>query len=198
VRTGPSNHVYVAFNDLGASGGKTASVNVSVNGGANYTTVTLDRFGGSAPGAAQDDPAVRLAVNGSRVYAVFDRWTATVENDANGQRYTSDLVIVRSDNAGGDGFNVIGSGGNGVTAATHTGVFVKAQNTPLTIGQERIAGGDLAIAVDPNNDDHVVVAYTDAPGANGAGVVQLVVTESFDGGVDWTQKVSTPSSSRSG
>jgi hypothetical protein len=52
----------------------------------------------------------------------------------------------------------------------------------LTIGQERIAGGDIAIAVDPNNANHVVVAYTDAPGDNGAGVVQLVVTESFDGG----------------
>jgi hypothetical protein len=199
VRTGPSNHVYVAFNDLGASGGKTASVNVSSTGGTSYTTVTLDRIGGSAPGAAQDDPAVRLAVNGSRVYAVFDRWTATVENDANGQRYTSQLVVVRSDNGGADGFTAIGGGGNGVTAAAnHTGVFADAQNTPLTIGQEQIAGGDLAIAVDPNNTDHVVVAYTNAPGANGAGVVQLVVTESFDGGVDWTQKVSTPSASRSG
>jgi hypothetical protein len=198
VRTGPSDHVYVAFNDLGASGGKTASVNVSPTGGTSYTTVTLDRIGGSAPGAAQDDPAVRLAVNGGRVYAVFDRWTSTVENDANGQRYNSDLVIVRSDNGGADGFTAIGAGGNGITAANHIGVFADAQNTPLTIGQERIAGGDLAIAVDPNNADHVVVAYTNAPGPNGAGVVQLVVTESFDGGVDWTQKVSTPSSSRSG
>jgi hypothetical protein len=198
VRTGPSDHVYVAFNDLGASGGKTASVNVSVSGGTSPTTVTLDRIGGSAPGAAQDDPAVRLAVNGSRVYAVFDRWTGTVENDANGQRYNSQLVIVRSDNGGADGFTALGGGGNGVTAATHIGVFADAQNTPLTIGQERIAGGDIAIAVDPNNANHVVVAYTDAPGNNGAGVVQLVVTESFNGGVDWTEKVSTPSSSRSG
>src|SRR5436309_8066168 len=195
VRAGPSIHVYVAFNDLGASAGKTASVNVSTTGGTSPTTVTLDRIGGSAPGAAQDDPAVRLAVNGSRVYAVFDRWTGTVQNDANGQRYNSQLVIVRSDNAGGDGFTALGSGGNGVTAASHIGVFADARNTPLTIGQERIAGGDLAIAVDPNNDNHVVVAYTNAPGANGAGVVQLVVTESFDGGVDWTQKVSTPASS---
>jgi len=76
IRTGPSNHVYVAFNDLGQFGpgnGRTASVNVSTDGGSNYTTVRLDRVGGSAPGAAQDDPAVRVAVNGSRVYAVFDR-----------------------------------------------------------------------------------------------------------------------------
>jgi hypothetical protein len=163
IRTGPSNHVYVAFNDLGQFGpgnGRTASVNVSTDGGSNYTTVRLDRVGGSAPGAAQDDPAVRVAVNGSRVYAVFDRWTGTVENSANGNRFNSDLVVVRSDNGGMDGFTALGTGGNGVTAATHIGVFANAQNTVLTVGQERIAGGDLAIAVDPNNADHVVAAST--------------------------------------
>jgi len=40
-----------------------------------------------------------------------------------------------------------------------------------------------------------VVAYTDAPGANGAGVIQLVVTESFNGGATWTSKFATSSSS---
>ena len=199
LRTGPSDHVYVAFNDLGQfnppGNGRTASVNVSVNGGANYTTVTLDRVG--AP-AGQDDPAVRVAVNGSRVYAVFDRWTGTVENSANGSRFNSQLVVVRSDDGGADGFTALGMGGNGVTAATHIGVFSNTRNTALTLGQERIAGGDLAIAVDPNSANHVVVAYTDAPGANGAGVVQLVVTESFNGGATWTQKFTTPAATRSG
>src|SRR5262249_55752341 len=56
----------------------------------------------------------------------------------------------------------------------------------------------LAIAVDPNNANHVVVAYTDAPGANGAGIIQLVVTESFDGGMNWAPKFRTSSSIRSG
>jgi hypothetical protein len=198
IRTGPSNHVYVAFNDLGQfnpGNGRTASVNVSTDGGSNYTTVSLDRVGAAV---GQDDPAVRVAVNGSRVYAVFDRWTSTVENGANGSRFDSQLVVVRSDNGGADSFMALGAGGVGVTAATHIGVFANTQNTVLTLGQERIAGGDLAIAVDPNNVDHVVVAYTDAPGPNGAGVIQLVVTESFDGGTSWTQKFTTSSSSRSG
>src|SRR5262249_53167407 len=145
VRTGPSDHVYVAFNDLGRfnppGDGGTASVNLSTDGGASYTTVILDRVGASA---GQDDPAVRLAVNGDRVYAVFDRWTSTVESGANGSRYNSDLVIVRSDDGGADGFTAVGAGGNGVTAATHIGVFSNVQDTPLTIGRERIAGGDLA------------------------------------------------------
>jgi hypothetical protein len=198
IRTGPSNHVYVAFNDLGQfnpGNGRTASVNVSTDGGSNYTTVSLDRVGATV---GQDDPAVRVAVNGSRVYAVFDRWTSTVENGANGSRFDSQLVVVRSDNGGADSFMALGAGGIGVTAATHIGVFANTQNTVLTLGQERIAGGDLAIAVDPNNADHVVVAYTDAPGANGAGIIQLVVTESFDGGANWAQKFTTSSSTRSG
>jgi hypothetical protein len=101
--------------------------------------------------------------------AVFDRWTSTVESASpNEARYNSQLVVVRSDDGGADNFMALGAGGIGVTAATHIGVFANAQNTILTLGQERIAGGDLAIAVDPNNSDHVVVAYTDAPGADGA------------------------------
>jgi hypothetical protein len=198
IRTGPSNHVYIAFNDLGQfnpGNGRTASVNVSTDGGSNYTTVSLDRVGAAV---GQDDPAVRVAVNGSRVYAVFDRWTSTVENGANGSRFNSDLVVVRSDNGGADSFMALGAGGIGVTAATHIGVFANTQNTVLTLGQERIAGGNLAIAVDPNNADHVVIAYTDAPGANGAGIIQLVVMESFDGGANWAQKFTTSSSTRSG
>jgi hypothetical protein len=201
LRTGPSNHVYVAYNDLGKTlgnggNGGTASVNVSTDGGSTYTIVTLDRVGAAA---GQDDPAVRVAVNGSRVYAVFDRWTSQVEGGASGFRFNSQLVVVRSDNGGADGFTALGMGGNGITAATHTGVFANTQNTVLTLGQERIAGGDLAIAVDPNSANHVVVAYTNAPtGANGPGIMQLVVTESFDGGVTWNQKFTTPSSTRSG
>jgi hypothetical protein len=198
IRTGPSNHVYVSFNDLGLfnpGNGRTASVNVSTDGGSNYTTVGLDRVGAAV---GQDGPAVRVAVNGSRVYAVFDRWTSTVENSANGSRFNSDLVVVRSDNGGADSFMALGAGGIGVTAATHIAVFANTQNTALTIGQERIAGGDLAIAVDPNNANHLVVAYTNAPGANGAGIIQLVVTESFDGGTTWAPKFTTSSSIRSG
>ena len=80
--------------------------------------MTLDRVGAAA---GQDDPAVRVAVNGSRVYAVFDRWTSQVEGGASGFRFNSQLVVVRSDNGGADGFTALGMGGNGVTAATHTG-----------------------------------------------------------------------------
>jgi hypothetical protein len=83
-----------------------------------------------------------------------------------------------------------------VTAAGTTGYFANAANTPLTLGQER-TGSDVAIAVDPNNANHVVVAYGDAPGANGSGLLQLHVTESTDGGATWTNKFTTSSAVRS-
>jgi autotransporter passenger strand-loop-strand repeat protein len=64
----------------------------------------------------------------------------------------------------------------------------------LTLGRNRTgAGSELAIAVDPTNADHVVIAYGNAPGASiDSGELGLVVTESFDGGSSWTEKFATP------
>jgi hypothetical protein len=202
IRTGPADHVYVAFNDLGQTignggNGGTASVNVSTNGGVNPTTVTLDRLG--AP-AGQDGPAVRLAVNGNSVYSAFVRWNSVVDFNADGFRFNAQVIVVRSDNGGGDDFTAIGPGGNGVQVATTIDVFstnnpVPVINSPLTLGQNR-TGSNLAIAVDPNNSQHVLVAYNDAPGAT-RGQLQLVVSESSDGGGTWSEKFRTSSTIRS-
>jgi hypothetical protein len=189
VRTGPSDHVYVGFNDFNS----VASMLVSVNGGVNYNQITLDRVGAGI----QDNPSIREAVNGSTVYAIFERWNTVVENDANGARFTSQVVIERSDNGGADGFTALGAGGNGVIAGTPTGVFASTTNTPLTLGQERVPGSDLAIAVDPNNAAHVVAVWLDAPGANGAGIEQLHLAESFNSGGSWAEKFVTSAATRS-
>src|SRR5262249_46481921 len=62
VRTGPNNHVYVAFNNLfGFPNAKSASLNVSTDGGSTYVTRVLETV---TPGAGQDGPSVRQAVNG--------------------------------------------------------------------------------------------------------------------------------------
>src|SRR5262249_61334229 len=147
IRTGPSNHVYLGFNDDGASAGKEASVNVSTDGGSSYRTVTLDRLGGTNG----DSPAVRIAVHGSRVYAIFNRYGTVVESDANGERLNSEIVVVRSDNGGADDFKVLGTSGNGhaVTIATPIGIFTTVENTNLTLAQNRI-GSTIAITAIPN------------------------------------------------
>src|SRR5262249_30327502 len=88
---------------------------------------------------------------------------------------------------GVDGFKAFGPA-DGVHVAAPTSVEALGSNTNLTLGRERI-GGDGAIAVDPNNPMHVVVAYGNSPAS---GEVQLVVKESTDGGMNWTEKFKTP------
>jgi autotransporter passenger strand-loop-strand repeat protein len=170
---------------------------VSSDGGVNYTSAALDRNSGSF---VQDAAAVRLAVNGATVYGAFTRWTSLLDfngpttSDSTEFRYNADLYIVRSDDGGTDGFSALGSGGLGVNVASPTGWYANTSDESLTLGQNRTgAGSELAIAVDPINDDHVVIAYGNAPGASiDAGELGLVVTESFDGGSSWTQKFATP------
>jgi hypothetical protein len=188
IRTGPSGHVYVTYNNDSASEEKTASILVSTDGGLNYTSHTLDRVGGT-PGWG-DAATVRTAVNGNTVYALFTRFTSVVESNSDGTRLAADVVVVRSDDGGVDGFKAFGPG-DGVHVAEPTSAEAPGTeftSTPLTLGRERI-GGDGAIAVDPNNPMHVVVAYGNSPAS---GELQLVVKESTDGGMSWTKKFETP------
>jgi hypothetical protein len=192
IRTGPSDHVYVGFNAK-IPNPNSATVNVSTNGGLDYQALPIDRVGATAgPLGPQDAPEVRLAVNGSTVYSVFTRYKTEVEDTFFGARFGSEVVVVRSDNGGADGFTALGTDGNGVTAATTTSVFGLRPPTTLTLGEQRI-GGDVAIAVDPKDKDHIVVAYGDAPGPDGSNLMKLVVTESFNGGASWTRKFETTS-----
>src|SRR5262249_40419089 len=101
IRTGPSGHVYLTYNNDSASDGKTASILVSTDGGLNYTSQTLDRVGGAA---GFDAATVRTAVNGNTVYALFTRFNSVVESNSDGTRYDADVVVVRSDDGGLDGF----------------------------------------------------------------------------------------------
>ncbi|WP_298354923.1 Hint domain-containing protein [Rhodoblastus sp.] len=197
IRTGPSNHIYVAYNNLnlyGVGNGGTASVNVSTNGGSTFTPVVIDKVGA---GAGQDAPSVRTAVNGNVVYAAFTRWNSVLDTNNTGEtRYSAQIVVVRSDNGGADSFGALGASGHGTVVAATISAFASDENGSLTLGQERTGGG-LAIAVDPNNSNHVVVAYENAPGAINSGQLQLVVAESTDGGASWTTKFTTSTSVRS-
>lgn len=199
VRSGPSNRVYVGYNNLanvgpgeGGSGtGATANVNVSTNGGASYSAKSIDTVGGRF----QDSPQIREAVvqggaGAGTVYAAFTRWNTQIENSSSGLRFGSDIVVVKSTNSGA-------SFSAGSIVASPVTAFTNADNTNLSVGQERV-GGDIAIAVDPNNANHVVIAYQSVGATVGSPVMQLVVAESNDGGATWATKFTTPSSSRSG
>ena len=184
IRTGPSGQTYEAYNHLGNAGGRTASIRVSSDNGATFALpITLETVN---PAGGQDAPSVRQAVNGSTVYAAFTRWGIPSGVTGGTIFPGSQVVVVKSTNSGT-------SFSPGVSAASTTGYFANASNTPLTLGQERTSS-DLAI-VDPNNANHVVIAYGNVPGS---GQLQLNVVESTDGGATWSaSKFTTPLGVRS-
>jgi hypothetical protein len=184
IRTGPGGQTYVTYNNLGPGftlNPTSAAMIVSANNGSTYAApITLETV--PAP-AGQDAPSVRSAVNGSTVYAAFTRW-GTASGVTGGDIFSgSQVVVVKSINSGA-------SFSAGATAATTTGYFSTSNNSPLTLGQER-TGSDVAIAVDPNNPNRVVVAYGDR---TGAGLLQLKVVESTNGGLTWSSSKFTTSS----
>jgi PEP-CTERM motif len=201
MRTGPSNSAYVGYNNLanvgpgegGTGTGATAAVNVSTNGGASYTPVSIDKVGNPF----QDSPQIREAVvqsgpNTGTVYAAFTRWNTLVENSSSGLRFGADVVVVKSTDSGAT-WSAGATVASPITGFTNT---MTGDNTNLSVGQERV-GSDVAIAVDPNNANHVVVAYMSVGGV-GSPVMQDVVAESTDGGATFAAKFTTPVASRSG
>jgi hypothetical protein len=174
---GANDRTYIGNNDFNALP-RTATVDVSLNNGANYNSVRLDPRNTTSP---QDGPSIRVSMaKDNTVYASYFQWT-----NFNGAMATSNVVIVRDDN-GGTGPNpftaLLGPGGqSGVFAAA--GVQIPWSNAP-TLGQERI-GSTLSIAVDPNNSSTVYVAWGDRVG-NGD-IYTIHVRRSTDKGITWSQ-----------
>src|SRR6266699_2701826 len=83
------DHIYVGLNDLGQPSGRTATVDVSLDGGANYKSYTIE----SRKTMGQDGPSVRPAVApDNTIYAAFFGW-----RKFNGSIAASDVVVVRDD-----------------------------------------------------------------------------------------------------
>ncbi len=179
---GAADRVYVANNDLGVStfrggNGRTATVDVSTDGGATWRSVRIETRGTSG----QDGPSVRTSIaNDATVYAGYFGWRSFVGGIA-----TSDVVVVRDDNgaAGVSPFQDLVDPGDGLAGRRVVqGVSIPFSNSP-TLGQERI-GSSLSIAVDPNNSAIVYVAWADRVG-NGD-VYTIHVRRSTDRGVSWS------------
>jgi len=106
---GPSNRIYIGSNDFSqfAGTGHTATVDVSTNGGANYSQVRVE-FRNSANMTAcgfsgsQDGPSIRPSIAKDKtIYAAFFGWRTFPCNTG---LVSSDVVVVRDDN-GASGAN---------------------------------------------------------------------------------------------
>ncbi len=180
VTLGGNDRVYLGSNDFNAADGKTATIDVSLNGGATFRTVRLEPR--STGGAQQNGPSIRTATaNDGTVYAAYFGWRSFLNNTA-----FSDIVVVRDDN-GASGTNPFGN----LTEPSDNlpGRFVAREvripwsNKP-TLGNERI-GSTLSIAVQPTNSNIVYVAWADGEGST----YTLHVRRSTDRGQTWSGDV---------
>jgi len=173
-----SDHIYVGLNDFNQPNGHTATLDVSVDGGATYKSVAIE----ARKTAGQDGPSVRPAIAGDNtVYAAFFGW-----RKFSGTVATTDVVVVRDD-AGGTGpnpFQALKDPSDKLPGRLVVkGVSIPWSNSP-TLGQERI-GSTLSIAVDPNNSSTVYVGWADH-GSKGD-IYTLHVRRSTDRGVTWSK-----------
>ncbi len=171
------DRIYVGVNDFNQSGGHTATVDVSVDGGATYKSISIE----ARNTMGQDGPSVRPAVAGDNtVYAAFFGW-----RKFDGQTATSDVVVVRDDTGatGPTPFQALKDPSDNLPGRLVVkGVAIPWSNSP-TLGQERI-GSTLSIAVDPNSSSTVYVGWADQ-GSKGD-IYTLHVRRSTDRGVTWS------------
>ena len=193
AQVGGTDHIYLGYNNFTGLNnqvpptGNTATVEFSVDGGRSWTTTVVDQ--GNQGGFA-DGPPVQPAVNGHHVYVAFERGTQPPDV-ADGVAF-GQVVVVRDDQAGGDGFKDLGPGGEGTIVATGFAP-IATPNGAESLGNERL-GSDLTLAVDPRDAGHLYVGYAGVPTVNGViqyGTIQVQVQESTDGGADWHQVFAT-------
>jgi hypothetical protein len=184
---GGPDRVYVGNNDFGAAGGRTATIDVSLDGlmaapppPANFVARRIETRATSG----QDGPPIRPIFHpDGTVYAVFYGWRAF-----NGSMATTDLVVVRDDNwaAGATQFAALIDPGDLLAGRrVMTGLQVPWANfSQPNFGQERFVGSNISIAVDPRNSSRVYVAWADYPGGNPP--YTLHVRRSDDRGLNWS------------
>jgi hypothetical protein len=173
-----ADHIYIGLNDLGQSSGRTATVDVSLDGGASYKSFSIE----SRKTMGQDGPSVRPAVApDNTVYVAFFGW-----RKFNGSLATSDVVVVRDD-AGATSSHPFQSLKDPSDKLPGRLVVKKVpipwSNAP-TLGQERI-GSTLSIAVDPNNSSTVYLGWADR--ARKGDIYTVHVRRSTDRGLTWSK-----------
>src|SRR2546428_4375209 len=185
VRTtgvGNADRVYVGLNDFDAPNGRTATVDVSLDGGTTYTSRRIE----TRNTLGQNGPSIRPAVaQDHTVYVAYFGWRSNAGSDV-----TSDVVVARDDSGatGATSFrDLVDPADNlpGRFLATH--VTIPWSNAP-TLGQERI-GSTLAIAVDALHSDNVYLAWADRVGTGD--IYTVHVRRSTDRGATWTGDLRT-------
>jgi hypothetical protein len=181
------DRVYIGVNDFNATGGKTATIEQTLDGGAAAPTFSSIRVEKRTT-MGQNGPQVRPAIHADgTVYAAFYRWISSTGNfGLNTLVITNaDLIVVRDDNwgIGGSPFTALTDTSDGLAGRrVATGLTFPFNQTGVAAnGQERW-GGDISIAVDPRDSKTVYVAYATLVST----VYTLNLVRSTDRGVTWS------------
>src|SRR6266576_1752521 len=185
VRAASTDRLYVGINDFAAPNGRTATVDVSLNGGSTFTSRRIE----SRNTLGQNGPSIRPAVaQNNTVYVAYFGWRSNA-----GDTITSDIVVARDDNGatGTTPFrNLVDASDNQPGRLVATNRTIVFSNGP-TLGQERI-GSTLSLAVDALHSDTVYIAWADRARSGDTGDIQTVhVRRSIDRGVTWTNDLRT-------
>jgi hypothetical protein len=187
VRSGADagqERVYVGNNDFNAPSDRTATIDQSLNAAIANPTFNSIRIERRSTGTAgQNGPQIRNAIHPDGiVYAAFYGWRAFDSTN----RVTADVVVVRDDNwgSGANPFAALVDGGDNTAGMRVVQGITFTWNALL--GQQRL-GGDLSIAVDPNNSSTVYLAWADQQTAG----YTLHVRRSTDRGATWSPDLLT-------
>ena len=165
--------------------GKTAQVMMKYSSD-NFDTVTIEKIGT----AQRNMSGVRVAVHDSgQVYAIFYRWLSggRVITDSEGTSSpVCDIVVVRDDSFAlrTSKFQGLGAGAGNVIASNRF-VPISYPGSGIVrgrLGNARLVGSNLSIAVDPINPMHVYVAWCDSLPRSG---YTLHCLTSTNGGNSW-------------
>jgi len=179
--------VYIGVNDFNASGGKTATIEQTLDGGTtspSFSSIRVEK----RTTMGQDGPQVRPAIHADgTIYAAFYRWISSSGSfPANTLVITdADVIVIRDDKwgTGSTPFTVLKDPSDGLAGKrVATGLSIPFNQTGVAAnGQERW-GGDLSIAVDPGNSSVVYLAYS----TRVSGTYTLHIIRSLDRGVTWS------------
>jgi hypothetical protein len=191
------DRVYIGVNDFNATGGKTATVEQTLDGGIAAPTFTSIRLEKRTT-MGQNGPQVRPAVHGDgTVYAAFYRWISSTGNFGSNTLVitNAELIVARDDNwgIGATPFTALTDTSDGLVGRrVATGLSFPFNQTGVAAnGQERW-GGDISIAVDPRNSKAVYVAYSTLV----SGIYTLKLVSSSDKGVTWPGNLLSISSAK--
>jgi hypothetical protein len=163
----PRDRIFAGDNRFGGrlsagGNGKTAEVMVSNDGASAPPSGFATRVAEVRSTFEEDFPAIRTAIHSSGVvYGIFYSWQS-----GNPISEKCDVVVVRDDNfaSGATQFKDLSDAGD-----TKAGQRVVTNRTVpafgISLGNNRLVGSNLAIAVDPNNSANVFIAWCDRVGS---------------------------------